>query len=144
MERARPSSSDRQMERANGFCCMSRGRPRMCIRMSGTPLARATSAMRGSKRRPLMSFTMAAPASTARSATRALVVSMEIGMDGSLRRRPLMMGSTRASSSSAVTGREPGRVDSPPTSIQSAPVARHLHAAADGRSRVEIEAAVGK
>src|SRR6185369_3705502 len=40
---------------------------------------------------------------------------------GTARRRPSITGSTRACSSAADTGAAPGRVDSPPTSIQLAP-----------------------
>ncbi|OLD16583.1 MAG: hypothetical protein AUJ01_10285 [Acidobacteria bacterium 13_1_40CM_3_65_5] len=92
-------------------------------RFTNAPPRSATArASAGSNRRPLTSLTMAAPASSAAAATPALYVSTEIGTR-SRPARPLRTGRIRASSSPADTGFAPGRVDSPPTSITSAPSA---------------------
>ena len=99
---------------------MVAGVPRMCIRMRGQRRSAATRAIRRSNRRPLTSLIASAPAQRAASATSALVVSIEIQAFDFFR-RPRTTGRTRRSSSSTGTGREPGRVDSPPISIQSAP-----------------------
>src|ERR1041385_2351821 len=55
-------------------------------------------------------------------ATSAFDVSIEIGISSLGRKFPIT-GITRRSSSSAATGSEPGRVDSPPTSMMCAPSA---------------------
>ncbi len=75
--------------------------------------------MAGSARPPLTSFTSFAPAASAASATSARIVS-------TLTVRPapassVMTGPTRRSSSAAEVRPAPGRVDSPPTSMMSAP-----------------------
>src|SRR6266542_1713618 len=70
-----------------------------------------------------MSLTMAAPASSAARATMAFVVSIEIGMVERFASY-LITGRTLCSSSSADTvAAPPGRVDSPPTAMMSAPSA---------------------
>ncbi len=61
-----------------------------------------------------------APAPTAASATDALRVSTETRQWAA---RASMTGTTRCRSSAASTASAPGRVDSPPTSITSAPAA---------------------
>ena len=94
----------------------------MCMRHTGTPAPATTSAMRGSPRIADTSFTNDAPAAMAASATTAFVVSIEIGTSVASR-RPRITARTRASSTSADTGSDPGRVDSPPTSSTSAPSA---------------------
>ena len=76
--------------------------------------------MPASPRRAVTSLTKTAPAATAARATAAFEVSIETGTP------PVAVsasttGITRRSSSSALTGAAPGRVDSPPTSIRSAP-----------------------
>ena len=82
------------------------------------------------------SFTIEAPASRAFSAISGLRVSMEIGTSSfpaSLART----GPTRDHSTSAGTGSAPGRVDSPPRSITSAPsstIRRARETAASGES----------
>ena len=63
-----------------------------------------------------------APASIALSATMDLLVSIETGMSNRLTSDSIM-GTTRAVSSRSLTRVLPGRVDSPPTSIISAPSA---------------------
>ena len=124
-DRARPRLSERQIKRANGPCCMVSGRPRRCIRTRAVRWRRATSATRASKRSPLTSLMMPAPARIACSATSAFVVSTEMAAGRrsfrSFEDNPRITGRTRPSSSSAGMGFDPGRVDSPPTSIQSAP-----------------------
>src|SRR5919201_3376424 len=98
------------------------GSPSMCIRHTGTPAPETTSAMRGSPRSADTSFTNVAPAAIAAAATSAFTVSIEIGRSVTAR-RPRITGRTRSSSTSAGTGSDPGRVDSPPTSRMSAPSA---------------------
>ena len=96
-----------------------------------TALARAvlTSLVRGGIREVVLapgsrnaatSFHIEAPTRAAASATCGFIVSIEIG--ALLRARiAAITGTTRAISSSAETGAAPGRVDSPPTSMMSAP-----------------------
>src|SRR6266481_355893 len=86
----------------------------------GVPRRCATSAMRGSKRRPEMSLMICAPALMAASATCDLRVSTAMGIF-SAPRKPSNTGRIRASSVSAAVPVEPGRVDSPPMSSRSAP-----------------------
>src|ERR1700736_2635425 len=95
---------------------------RLCIRTAAAPVSAIVSAMAGSFCNPQTSLTTLAPSSVARRATLALDVSIEIGTSMRLASLP-RMGSRRASSSSAATGVCPGRVDSAPTSIMSAPSA---------------------
>ncbi len=94
----------------------------MCIRISGTFAFAATSARRGSFRSAVTSFKISAPAASAARATADLLVSTEIGIRIS-RRRPSITGRIRCSSSSTEIAADPGRVDSPPTSMMSAPAA---------------------
>src|ERR1051326_2270343 len=63
---------------------------------------------------------MLAPACTAARATAGFMVSMETGTDPRLTSASIT-GITRRNSSCSLTGAASGRVDSPPTSIQSAP-----------------------
>src|SRR5690242_1596210 len=67
-----------------------------------------------------MSFTMLAPARNAARATAGFCVSMETGASAS-DANSSTTGSTRLNSSASLTGSAPGRVDSPPTSMISAP-----------------------
>ncbi len=67
------------------------------------------------------SFSSDAPAATAARATAGLRVSMDTRAPASA--NASTTGTTRRSSSSSDTGMAPGRVDSPPTSSQSAPSA---------------------
>ena len=69
--------------------------------------------------KPVTSFTMEAPTRTAALATSTWRVSMDTMAPRWASAR--MTGSTRLASSSADTGVKPGRVDSPPTSMMSAP-----------------------
>src|SRR3989442_453459 len=112
---------------------MVSGVPRMCMRITPTPASATTGVSSGSKARPATSFTTAAPAAMAARATGALRVSTEIGPS---RRRAScsITGTTRAISSSTVTGVAPGRVDSPPTSSSSQPSAMSRSAWAMARS----------
>ena len=75
------------------------------------------------------SLTMLAPAASAARATPGLTVSIEIGT----LTRPAncsITGITRRSSSASLTGKAPGRVDSPPTSMISAPCSTSCRACA--------------
>jgi hypothetical protein len=93
--------------------------PRQCISTHGTPDSAATRAMSGSASPPDTSLITRAPASRAADATAALVVSTDsvIPPDASAR----ITGRTRERSVSASTLNAPGLVDSPPTSMMSAP-----------------------
>ena len=76
-----------------------------------------------------MSFTRNGPMqSYARSTTDAQYVSMEMRASGKACRMACRAGSSRRHSSSAPTGREPGRVEQAPMSIQSAPSASNASA----------------
>ncbi len=97
--------------------------PRQCMSTQGAPVAAATFAMSGSARPPDTSLMMCAPASIAAAATAARVVSTDSTSPSAA--SVLTTGSTRANSVSASTRSEPGRVDSPPTSMTSAPL-RHM------------------
>ena len=76
--------------------------------------------MPGSCARAETSFTMSAPASSARSAVSRFRVSTEI-IASPAARIASTTGTTRRISSATGTGSDPGRVDSPPTSRISAP-----------------------
>src|SRR5215207_10530147 len=86
----------------------------MCMATNPTPVAAATS-----PREADTSLIMRAPAATAASATAALRVSIDTATPSAA--SASTTGTTRRSSSSTGTGSARGRVDSPPTSIQSAP-----------------------
>ena len=92
----------------------------MCIRQTGQPAAATTAAISGSCRSADTSFTNDAPARRAWRATSAFMVSIEIGT-GVRRTSPSITGITLANSSSSGTCCAPGRVDSPPMSISTAP-----------------------
>jgi len=66
-----------------------------------------------------MSFTMDAPASSAAQATEDFVVSIEIGMEVSLAKASIT--GTMRPIPLRRNSRRPGRVDSPPMSMMSAP-----------------------
>ena len=105
----------------------------MCISTIPAPAPLTTASIRSS-RAPVTSLTMQAPASSAAAATSGLRVSTEMGIVSAAASR-LITGTTRSRSSSAGTASAPGRVDSPPTSITSAPsaaIARPRSAAASG------------
>ena len=97
------------------------GSPSMCIRQQPQPREATSSAISGSPRNAVTSFTIDAPASSAASATTRLVVSTEISQPPFSAANPSTTGSTRRNSSSSATGSAPGRVDSPPTSNTAAP-----------------------
>ena len=86
----------------------------MCIRHTGTPSSAAAARAPGD-RSARTSFTMLAPAATAARMTSGREVSTDNGT-GTRCTRASTTGTTRPSSSARVGGREPGRVDSPPTS----------------------------
>ncbi len=92
----------------------------MCIRTRSAPYKAITFGILLSKVRPLISFIMEAPHLRASSATSDFVVSTEIFISIS-RNIFSTTGHTLSISSCAATGNEPGRVDSPPTSIIPAP-----------------------
>ena len=92
---------------------MVRGVPCMCMATQPAPAAAATG-----HRLADTSFTIVAPAASAASATGGFTVSTDS------RTRPASAwstGTTRRSSSAAGTPWAPGRLDSPPTSMRSAP-----------------------
>ena len=78
--------------------------------------------------KPLTSFIISAPASTACLATDAFVVSIEINIVGLSVRIFSITGITLFNSSDSETCSAPGRVDSPPISIISAPCVMSLDA----------------
>ncbi len=95
--------------------------PRQCMTTNGTRASATTGTMRASARPPLTSLTRRAPAATDCSATEARMVSTLTMTPSAASARTT--GSTRRSSSASSTRVAPGRVDSPPTSIRSAPAA---------------------
>src|SRR6266849_8481566 len=112
---------------------MVTGVPCMCMSTTGTPRSAHRARSAGSKRPAETSFTRSAPSSRARRAIAALVVSTETGTRTAAR-TARRTGSRRRRSSSAGTGRAPGRVDSPPTSSIAAPSATIRSAAAAARA----------
>ena len=80
----------------------------MCIRHSAAPSAATTGAISGSARSAVTSLTIVAPACSAGRATSAFEVSIEICALAPAAIRPSITGSTRRSSSAAVTGSAPG------------------------------------
>ena len=93
--------------------------PRRWVRTYGTLVFATSSAMPGSMLRPEMSLMTAAPAFSAASAVETWVVSMLTSAPAFT--RAAMTGTTRRCSSAGLTSSAPGRVDSPPTSMMSAP-----------------------
>src|SRR6266550_7432714 len=100
---------------------MSATVPRECISTTLHPASAQTLGISGSSDIPETSLTIEAPSASAALATSALTVSIEIATLLHLERIARMAGNTRLSSSRAGTDCAPGRVDSPPTSIASAP-----------------------
>src|SRR5215211_3714403 len=93
----------------------------MCMRQQSAPASATTPASAGSKRKADTSFTIVAPASMARRATVAFVVSMESRAPATSAASRSTTGTTRRRSSSSETGSAPGRVDSPPASRKRPP-----------------------
>src|SRR6266571_5299049 len=98
----------------------------MCPITTGRPLSATAAGIAGSNVSPETSLTTSTPASAARRATSAFVVSIErSGRRGPSRASAgttaSSTGITRRSSSRSGTLRDPGRVDSPPTSMIAAP-----------------------
>src|SRR5512135_633638 len=108
----------------------------MCIRTTPARASAASRSRAGSPPSARMSLMIAAPASRARRATSALVVSTEIGAP-TRGASASTTGTTRRSSSSAETGSAPGRLDSPPMSSRSAPSSTRRRACATASSRVQ-------
>jgi hypothetical protein len=119
------------------------GGPLVCIKITGTWASATTRRIWGSKFIPEMSLTTRAPAKIAWRATSALVVSIEIPSIPAWAKIRIT-GNTRESSSSTGTGSDPGRVDSPPMSIRSAPAANMRKAASAASSGVWWAPAVRK
>ena len=94
----------------------------LCIRQQATSYFAITAAIFGSYFNPQISLTRSAPAWIELSATLLLKVSTETGMSKCFLTASIT-GRTLCASSSALTGVWPGRVDSPPISIISAPSA---------------------
>ena len=110
--------------RSESSCTMRRvtGPPSLfqCITTQPQSLSAATCTMAGSVN-PVTSFRMDTPSRTQIFATAAWRVSTDMMAVGALARIPRITGTILWASSSGVTGLEPGRVDSPPTSMMSAP-----------------------
>ena len=113
---------------------MVSGEPCMCMRHTGTLKSAAASRAPGA-RSARTSLIMLAPAATAALMTSGREVSTDSGT-GILRTRASTTGMTRSSSSASVGGREPGRVDSPPMSMRSAPSAARRQPCSTARSRL--------
>ena len=116
----KPRTTSFTASRANGFCCIVCGSPRICITTRATRVRAATSATRASCFNPLTSLIISAPLSTAFAAISDLRVSIETGIFSRVR-NAAKTGASLLHSSSTPTPDEPGRVDSAPTSIMSAP-----------------------
>src|SRR3954447_13276286 len=91
----------------------------MCMRQQSQPCSATSAAIPGSWRNAVTSLTYVAPASIAARATSTFIVSTLSCAPASL--SAAITGTTRLRSSSAGTGSENGRVDSPPTSRIVAP-----------------------
>src|SRR5665213_949138 len=114
--------------------------PRECMRITPAFWSAHTSAIFASRRKPDTSLMTSAPCARTARATPLFTVSIEIGTWGCESCSRWSTGSTRASSSSSLTGVAPcGRVDSPPMSSMSAPIAisrRPCAAAAEGEKNL--------
>ena len=102
---------------------------RLCMTTTAAPLSATTPAIAGSFCNPQTSLTIETPAAMARRAISALYVSIETGAETAATSGPIS-GARRRHSSSSGTGVWPGRVDSAPTSITSAPSSTSLRACA--------------
>ena len=116
----------------------------MCISTTPAPASATTRAISGSAPSAEMSLTIAAPASSARRATSALVVSTEIGTRGPGRERLDHREHPAQLLVESGPGPSPGRLDSPPMSSRSAPASISATAVVDGRLGVGEAAAVGE
>ena len=106
-----------------GACCIVEGVPFMCMTMSPACVFATASTAPGA-RKAVTSFTTAQPASIAARITSGFNVSTETATPSFA--SASTTGITRRNSSSRATGAAPGRVDSPPTSMKSAPSSRNL------------------
>ena len=131
------------------------GRPRMCMRTAPHPRSASVLSMFRSQRNPLTSFTISAPASAAARATAALYVSTEITAAGHFFLSSAITGMTRFNSSSALTvvpkcspppasTRAPGRVDSPPMSMNVRALVQQPQPVVQGFIRIEKLSPIGK
>ncbi len=91
-----------------------------CMTRQPRPVSVASCTMAGSVN-PLTSLRIETPSRAHRRATSAWRVSTEMIADGASARMPRTTGTTRSASTLGETGVAPGRVDSPPTSMMSAP-----------------------
>ena len=113
--------------------CIVAGSPRMCMRTMPAPRPATTASMRAS-RAAVTSLTRDAPAASAAAATSGLEVSTETITAGRRRASAATTGTTRSISSATGTVAAPGRVDSPPTSMTSAPASDMARACATAAS----------
>ncbi len=109
------------------------GVPRMWFKMSPAFTLAAARARSGSAVRPVGSLMISAPSSSAFAATPDLYVSTESGTVSRPCRR-FRTGISRRSSSASDTRAEPGRMDSAPISMMSAPSSSSSMARANARS----------
>ena len=119
------ASRRRRRRRTSGSPASCAARPACASGRGSTRRRRRRPPAPGSPRSAVTSLTSSTPSSSARRATAAFDVSIETGRPP----RSASTGSTRASSCSAVTPPDPGRVDSPPTSTIAAPASSIPHAA---------------
>ncbi len=113
----------------------------MCIRHTAASLPASASSAPGacSARTSLI---IAAPAASAARITAGFIVSTETTIPAAA--SSFVSGTTRAISSSSSTGAAPGRVDSPPMSIDIGAIVRHLPRAHECVGAVRIATAVGE
>ena len=129
--RARAQLVEKLQDRVDDVAVVRR-RAWLCIATIGIPSSAAASSS-SSARTPYRVDEVGAGV-VGRARTAGLYVSTEIGAAGKRFAHARIAGTTRAISTSASTGRCPGRVDSPPTSSRSAPAAHCRSACAVGRS----------
>mmetsp|Transcript_17375 Transcript_17375/g.58457 ORF Transcript_17375/g.58457 Transcript_17375/m.58457 type:complete len:264 (-) Transcript_17375:334-1125(-) len=130
---SRPASSPLTSATTSSYCASEAivaGSPRMCISTAGKPSRATVGSISRSIAPPLTSLTTRAPSAASSAATAAQLVSTEIGARSGEARRACTTGAARRSSSSGETATAPGRVDTAPTSIMSAPAASSSRACA--------------
>ncbi len=106
----------------------------MCIKETSQPAAAHTEAIEGSPK-AVTSLIIQAPNSKHEEATAAFDVSTETRAPAL--QSPSTTGKTRSNSSAKETPKDPGRVDSPPTSTTSAPSPTIFKPAATASSTLE-------
>ena len=90
---------------------------------TAAPCSATVPVIAGSKVRPETSLIISAPSLSIASATRELEVSIDTGMDGAISLQSSNAGLILSSWVPGLTPSAPGRVDSPPMSMMSAPSA---------------------